>query len=178
MLFPKLVAVMFRDQFHLQCLQVCSDSTQFLRSYPHMPCHQNLSILFIAIWTTIIKRFSVGILPLNHYICSGINPQESLGTKAYQSMAKKYNSSLIVVSLCFLLHVGLGPKILMFKRKSEKKVEPIILGNLNQQHPHGDNCLEGNKAQKSFSPLRYVLIRDIGGSPLIEILKISHVVLI
>ena len=124
----------------------------------------NLSILFIAIWTTIIKRFSVGILPLNHYICSGINPQENLGTKAYQSMAKKYNSSLIVVSLCFLLHVGLGPKILMFKRKSEKKVEPIILGNLNQQHPHGDNCLEGNNVQKSFSPLRYVLIRDIGGS--------------
>ena len=118
----------------------------------------NLSILFIAIWTTIIKRFSVGILPLNHYICSGINPQENLGTKAYQSMAKKYNSSLIVVSLCFLLHVGLGPKILMFKRRSEKKVEPIILGNLNQQHPHEDNCLEGNIAQKSFSPLRYVLI--------------------
>ena len=117
----------------------------------------NLSIFFIAIWTTIIKRFSVGILPLNHYICTGINPQEDLGTKPYQSLAKKYNSSLIVVSLCFLLHVALWPKILMFKLKSEKKVEPIILGNLNQQHQHGANCLVGNKAPKSFSPLRYLL---------------------
>lgn len=44
MLFPKQVAVMFRDQFHLQLLQVNNDLIQFLRSYPHMPCHQNLNI--------------------------------------------------------------------------------------------------------------------------------------
>ena len=117
----------------------------------------NLSVALIAIWTTVVKRFSEGTLVLNHYICTGIDPDnEHGGNGNYQSLPKKYNSSLIVVGLCFLLHIVLWPKIFLYKRKAEKKVVPVVLGNLNLQQPNEANFLIADRSTPSFSPLRYV----------------------
>ena len=118
----------------------------------------NLSVALIAMWTHVVKRFSEGTLVLNHYICTGIDPdKEHGGIGSYQSLPKKYNSSIIVVSLCFLLHIVLWPKIFLYKRKAEKKVVPVVLGNLNLQQPNEANFLIADRSTPSFSPLRYVI---------------------
>ena len=119
----------------------------------------NLSVALIAIWATIIKRFSVGVLPLNYYICTGMDPSKANGIENYQSLSKKYNSSLIVLSVSFLLHLALGPKIFLYKRKAEKRVVPVVLGNFSQQPPNdaerASNFVTVDKTTSVFSPLRY-----------------------
>ena len=77
----------------------------------------------------------------------------------YQSLSKKYNSSLIVLIVCFLLHLALLPKIFLYKRKAAKRVAPVVLGNFSRQSLNdalrAPNIVEEDKATSVFSPLRY-----------------------
>ena len=97
----------------------------------------NLSIALIAIWTSLVKSFTVGEAPLNYYICAGIDPNKGEGEGTYQSHPKKYNASLFLWIGSSILHLVLVTKIFLFQWKSEKKVKPIELGDLGQQRGSG-----------------------------------------
>ena len=86
-------------------------------------------------WVTIVKRFSVGEPPINHYLCAGIDPNQMQGPGYYQCMAKEYNASLITVIVCFILHIPLVAKIFWFQKQEEKRVKPIELGIFTVGHP-------------------------------------------
>ena len=94
----------------------------------------NFSITLIGIWATVVKRFSVGEVPLQYYICTGIDPNKGHGPGNYHCSSKKYNASLIVWVFCLFLHIVLMTKIFCFQRKAEKKVRPIELGVLKQNN--------------------------------------------
>ena len=112
-----------------------------------------LSIGLLATWTTIVKRFAIGELPIFYYICLGIDPNKNKGPGYYQSFEKKYNASLIIWILCSFLHIFMWPKIFLFRRKAEKNVEPIELGSFNQENENQLNRPKKHPAQSS-SPLR------------------------
>ena len=116
-----------------------------------------MSAAMIAMWVTIVKRFAVGELPLNHYLCAGIDPNQMQGPGYYQCMPKKYNASLITVIVCFILHIPLVAKIFWFQKQEEKRVEPIELGSFAVGHP---DIPQMPHRKKSESPrtLRYVLV--------------------
>ena len=97
----------------------------------------NMSIALIAIWTSLVKRFTVGEAPLNFYICAGIDPNKGKGEGSYQSHPKKYNASLFLWIGSSILHLVLVTKIFLFQWKSEKKSKPIELGALGKQRGSG-----------------------------------------
>ena len=93
----------------------------------------NMSIALIAIWTSLVKRFTVGEAPLNFYICAGIDPNKGEGEGTYQSHPQKYNASLFLLIGSSILHLVLVTKIFLFQWKAENKAKPIELGDLGQQ---------------------------------------------
>jgi hypothetical protein len=113
----------------------------------------NLSAAVMAMWVAIVKRFSIGEHPLNHYICAGIDPNNGQGPGHYRCMSKKYNSSVIIVIVCCVLHVALGVKIFWFQRREEKRVKPIELGNFNADHQNSSEVTPRINPQSS-RPLR------------------------
>ena len=116
----------------------------------------NLSITLVVFWTLIVKRFAIGELPMNYYICLGIDPNKDKGPEYYQSSPKKYNASLILWILCTLLHIFMWPKIFLYRRKAEKNSEPIELGSFNQDSERRQNGRRRKHHTQSNSPLRQV----------------------
>ena len=47
------------------------------------------SILFVAIWAAIVKRMARGKLPLNFYLCCGVNPNENEEEGTYLGSPQK-----------------------------------------------------------------------------------------
>ena len=118
----------------------------------------NLSITLVVFWTLIVKRFAIGELPMNYYICLGIDPNKDKGPEYYQSSPKKYNASLILWILCTLLHIFMWPKIFLYRRKAEKNAEPIELGSFNKDSEKKQNGRRRRHHTQSNSPLRQVMI--------------------
>ena len=114
----------------------------------------NLSIALLVFWTLIVKRFAIGELPMNYYICLGIDPNKDKGAEYYQSAPKKYNASLILWIFCTLLHIFMWPKIFLYRRKAEKNTEPIELGSFNQDSEKKQNSRRRRHYTQSNSPLR------------------------
>ena len=116
----------------------------------------NLSIALLVFWTLIVKRFAIGELPMNYYICLGIDPNKDKGAEYYQSAPKKYNASLILWIFCTLLHIFMWPKIFIYRWKAEKNAEPIELGSFNQDSEKRQNGRRRKHHTQSNSPLRQV----------------------
>ena len=133
----------------------------------------NVSIILIATWVTILKRFSPGELPLSYYICTGTDPNKDQGPGYYQCATKKYNASLGIWIFCTVIHIVLAPKIFLFQRKTEKRVESIKLGIFKQSNQIIPNTHELNSTGSSVErnqrskPLRYKVATE--GSSLIWI---------
>ena len=105
----------------------------------------NICILCASLWTATVKRMSVGKMPLQYFMCAGINPNHeaiifkppaSNGTNhedvsvGYQMMPGKFNATKIIVCVTFVLHVYVFTKIFLFQRKTEQKTKTIKLGSV------------------------------------------------
>ena len=56
----------------------------------------NLSVLFVATWASVVKRFTPGQLPINYYLCCGKDANEG-------SDENRTDESLLLLLLLFLL---------------------------------------------------------------------------
>ena len=65
------------------------------------------------------QSFCLGQQPLRYYICSGLNPNTHLQTKQHQS-------KLLFRLISFLIHLVLGLRILVFKIRGKKLVQPVL----------------------------------------------------
>jgi CDP-diglyceride synthetase len=90
----------------------------------------NISILLISIWVAIVKRFSPGNLPLNYFLCSGLNPDQNHEEGYYLQAPKKYNTGRIILVLSFFLHLMMLPRIIYYQMVKEKNEQSIQLGTV------------------------------------------------
>ena len=103
-----------------------------------------ISILTVGFWMAGGKRFSVGKMPLDYYMCSGTNPPQETDENGYGKVFKKFDSVVILMSISFLLNTFVFVKIFLFQRKAEKATRQIEIGRINT--PENEN--QGNRAAR------------------------------
>ena len=127
-----------------------------------------LSILIVAIWASVVKRFTPGRLPLNYYLCAGINPDENQKEKSYLEDQKKYNTGRTILLLSFLMHLIMIPRIFYYQVKTHKKERPIQLGTNNS------DCLDKIHANQSFRGRKTQMIRiSSNNKPILDL--VTHI---
>ena len=89
-----------------------------------------LSILLLGFWIAAVKRISVGKMPLNYFLCTGINPNSQAVIQKYGIVSRKFGTVRIIAVLSFVLHVFVFGKIFFHQRKNEKKVKKVALGTM------------------------------------------------
>jgi hypothetical protein len=92
----------------------------------------NLSILLVAIWASFAKRITPGNPPLNYYLCCGIDPNVGDSEGNFLDTPQKYNTGRIIVSVTFLLHLIMIPRILYYQLVTMRNEKPLQLGVLNK----------------------------------------------
>ena len=97
-----------------------------------------ISILSLSFWMTIVKRISLGKMPLNYYMCSGKDPADD--DKGPRKGVRKYDTLSILTILSFLLWVFASAKIFVYQRKIERGTRNIELGRIGnaegRNQPH------------------------------------------
>jgi hypothetical protein len=93
----------------------------------------NLSILLVAIWAAFVKRITPGNLPLNYYLCCGIDPNGGFPEGHFLDTPQKYNTGRIIVCITFLLHLITIPRILYYQLVTMRQEQPLQLGVLNSE---------------------------------------------
>ena len=93
----------------------------------------NQTILLVSIWASVVKRFTLGKLPMYYYLCAGTDPNEGLGVGHYLTIPRKYNTGRIIVILSFLLHLLLIPRILYYQLITDRNEQPLELGTVNNE---------------------------------------------
>ena len=88
-------------------------------------CFLQLTILIGGLWIAAVKRLSLGRMPLNYFMCTGMNPNE---INKSELVPKKYDTSGLLVCVSFVLHILVFAKIFMYQREMEKKLSSIKLG--------------------------------------------------
>ena len=111
-----------------------------------------ISILTVSFWMAGVKRFSVGKMPLNYYMCSGTNPPHETDEEGYGKLFKKFDSVVILMSASFLLNTFVFVKIFLFQRKAEKATRQIEIGRINNpENEKQENCEARRNNQKNQS---------------------------
>ena len=87
-----------------------------------------ITILIMSLWMALVKRISVGRMPLNYYMCSGRDPtsDEEIPGK----VAKKYDTLSLLVIISFIVWVFAAAKIFLYQRKIEQSTRNIELGRI------------------------------------------------
>ena len=106
-----------------------------------------ISILTVGFWMAGVKRFSVGKMPLDYYMCSGTNPPQETNENGYGKIFKKFDSVVILMSASFLLNAFVFIKIFLFQRKAEKATRQIKIGRIN--NPDNENQ-ENREARQNY----------------------------
>ena len=88
-------------------------------------CFLQLTILIGGLWIAAVKRLSLGRMPLNYFMCTGVNPNE---INRIHNQSKKYDASGLLACVSFVLHIFVFAKIFMYERTMEKKISSIKLG--------------------------------------------------
>ena len=73
----------------------------------------NLSILFLGMWASLVRRYTPGRFPLHYYLCTGMDPNKGLGVGTYLASPPKYNAGRLIVVSSFILNMRkalLAPK--------------------------------------------------------------------
>lgn len=92
-----------------------------------------LTIAFVGLWMCTVKRMSVGRMPLNYYMCAGINPQ---GENIPEFNVTKFDAPRYLVLGSYVLHIFVFAKIFLYQRKMERKMKRVQLGII---HSSGNN---------------------------------------
>ena len=62
----------------------------------------NLSIILVASWASFVKRITPGNLPLNYYLCGGIDPNDGFPDGHFLDTPQKYNTGRIFVCISII----------------------------------------------------------------------------
>ena len=92
-------------------------------------CFLQFTILLASLWTAGVKKMSTGRMPLNYFMCAGMNPDSGIEGKRHT----KLDTLSILVIVSFVLHVFVFSKIFLYQRKMEKKMMRIQLGCINSR---------------------------------------------
>lgn len=90
-----------------------------------------MSILALSFWMALVKRMSVGRIPLNYFMCAGKNPNEQNETEPTNSSPRQYDTTVLLVILSFALHLVASTKVFLYQRQMEKRTSSIELGRMN-----------------------------------------------
>ena len=96
-----------------------------------------ITSLTLGLWMALVRRLSVGKMPLNYYMCCGKNPAGEKDNDDSEGKFFKYDSIVILTSLSFILHTVVFIKIFIFQREAEKITQGIELGRI--QNPEREN---------------------------------------
>ena len=96
-----------------------------------------LTIALVGLWMSVVKRMSVGRMPLNYFMCAGINPQGEKYKNISDFNSKKFDTTGLFVSVSYVLHILVSAKIFLYQRKMEKKMKRIKLGIINSPRSFG-----------------------------------------
>ena len=104
-----------------------------------------ITILVVSLWMAILKRLSVGRMPLNYFMCSGKDPLQREGKLI--SDVTKVDTFGIVVIISILVNVFALTKIYIYERNMSKEMQNSSI------HPNNDSGHD-NQAQKQDEPKR------------------------
>ena len=97
-----------------------------------------ITIVLLSIWMTTVKMMSVGKMPLNYYMCAGINPGgNNEETTDDQPTIHKFDTATILVLISAISNIFVFVKIFLYKRKLEKSTQNIELGRIQ---PFGNDA--------------------------------------
>ena len=99
----------------------------------------NLGIMALSFWNSVVKRISIGVMPVNYHMCAGTNPYEKLGKLNANNTNGKFNTVQILLYLSLLLHLFVFTKIFLYERKMEKKTGNINLGRIQRVEQENPN---------------------------------------
>ena len=88
----------------------------------------NLSVLFVATWASIVKRFTPGQFPINYYLCCGKDPNEGNHDNSSDDTFQKYNTGRFIVITSILLHVMAILRIAYYQLINASNEKPHQLG--------------------------------------------------
>ena len=90
----------------------------------------NFSVLFVATWASIVKRFTPGQLPINYYLCCGKDPNEGNHDNSSDDTFQKYNTGRMIVITSILLHVMAILRIACYQLMTSSNEKPHQLGSM------------------------------------------------
>ena len=111
-----------------------------------------ISILVLSFWSTMVKRLSVGKMPLNYFLCAGKDPNERPNTKSsLQEASGKFDTTVILCCLSFILHIFVHVKIFLYQRKVEHNEKNIEVGRIGDETKNGGQ--QGTRTQPRGSTM-------------------------
>ena len=131
-----------------------------------------LTILIVGLWITAVKRLSLGRMPMNYFMCTGINPDETNGNNKSGIVHKQYDTSGLLVCVSFVLHIFVFTKIFLYERKMEKKINSIKLGIIKSS---GNIVPTVNSAWAAENQKRSLTLPKSMGDLLTQFLCLAHV---
>ena len=89
------------------------------------------TILLLSLWIALVKKTSIGRMPLNYYLCTGKNPNEAVESdEDSNSVTRKFDTISILMCFSLILHMFAFTKIFWYQRKMEQRTENIRLGRI------------------------------------------------
>ena len=85
-----------------------------------------ITVLVLSLWMALVKRVSIGKMPLNYFMCTGKDPTNEGPKKG----ALKYDTLNIIVIISVLLHIFPSIKIFLYQRKIRQSTKNIELGRI------------------------------------------------
>ena len=117
----------------------------------------NGSIVLVSIWASLVKRVTPGKLPLNYYLCCGMDPNENGVEGNYINTMSKYNTGRIILIVSFLLHTIMIPRILYYQLVTLRNEQPLQLGTLENNecsnNASSDAQRPSNRTKKTIKSL-------------------------
>ena len=104
-----------------------------------------ITILAVSLWMAILKRLSVGRMPLNYFMCSGKDPLQ--GDGKLRSDVKKVDTFGIVVIISIVINIFALSKIYVYEQNMSKEMRSSTI------HPINDSA-QDNQAKKQNEPKR------------------------
>ena len=90
-----------------------------------------LTIAVVSLWMCTVKRMSFGRMPLNYFMCAGINPQGENSQNIPGFSTRKFDSPGFFVMGSYVLHIFVFGKIFLYQRKMERKMKRMQLGTIH-----------------------------------------------
>ena len=87
-----------------------------------------ITTMTVSLWISFVKRFSIGRMSLNYYMCAGKNPIDQIDTNNQNMVIRKLDITNILYCMSFALHIVVYLRIYLYQRKMERQTEKIEIG--------------------------------------------------